>query len=88
MDRTDSQSSLKPTEMKAQAFASSWYKLETSVVLDISVYTTGTKLEGLIQVISISLPFPMPYTDFPYTQTCILHMPYNLFPCHSFSRHV
>lgn len=58
MDRTDSQSSLKPTEMKAQAFASSWYKLETSVVLDISVYTTGTKLEGLIQVISISLPFP------------------------------
>ncbi|KAL5483945.1 hypothetical protein EMCRGX_G020366 [Ephydatia muelleri] len=49
MDRTDSQSSLKPTEMKAQAFASSWYKLETSVVLDISVYTTGTKLEGLIQ---------------------------------------
>ena len=59
MDGTDSQSSLRPTEMKAQAFASSWYKLETSVALDTNAYTTGSKSEGLVQV--IYQPFPMLY---------------------------
>lgn len=55
MDRSDSQSSLRPTDMKAQAFAGSWYKVETSVALDTSVHTTGTKLDGLIQVIDLLL---------------------------------
>ena len=90
MDRTDSQSGLRPTEMKAQAFTSGWYKLETSVVLDTSAYTTGTKLEELIQVM-IPCHSPMPYMDsyhslrHIWTSTFILHMPYmdfNIFSCH------
>ena len=63
--------------MKAQAFAGSWYKVETSVALDTSVHTTGTKLDGLVQVISSCLPIPYAITTLGYTRLCWDILGYN-----------